>query len=259
MNTVSTDVPVDHVVFYAGYELGELASFMERIGFQLTPLGRHSSGSINRLAMLEGQYIELMGFEPGTPRTVRPELQVLPLGLNGIVAADPAGRVRRTGAEGFNPPVHLERPVDTPHAKGLASFTITTVRDSAADARTFMCRHHTPHLVWHEAWQQHPNGATRVSEVRLPTRDPGKLRAAVRTIFDIPGDGDAQAIDAAGTCVRVVPQDERGVLTVRTRELRRVVDVLERAGVPHSAAEDGSVVVALPAPYAADVVFQAGA
>lgn len=162
----TTDVAVDHIVFYAGYELEALAGFLERIGFQLTPLGRHSSGSINRLAMLEGQYIELMAFAEGTPRTVRP--------------------------------------VDTPHAQGVASFTITTVREPAPDARTFMCRHHTPELVWQPAWQLHANGATRVSEVRLPTRDPHKLHAAVRTIFDIPGGLDAAAYDAAGTRVRVV-------------------------------------------------------
>jgi hypothetical protein len=258
MNTVFTDVPVDHVVLYAGYELDALASFLERIGFQLTPVGRHSSGSINRLAMLEGQYIELMGFEPGTPRTVRPELQVLPQGLNGIVAADPAGRTRRTGSDGFNPPVHLERPVDTPHAQGIASFTITTVRQSAPDARTFMCRHHTPQLVWHEAWQQHANGATRVSEVRIPTRDPRKLHAAVRTIFDITGDVDAAAYHAAGTCVRVGTHDERGLLAVRARDVGRVAEVLQEAGVPYSTGAQGSLKVALPPPYAVDIVFEAG-
>lgn len=257
MNTLSTDVPLDHVVFYAGHQLGELSAFVERLGFQLTPLGRHNSGSINRLAMLDGQYIELMGFEPGTPPTVRPEVQALPMGLNGVVAADRATRVRRSKADGFLPPVHLERPVQTPHAQGVASFTITNVSEPPPDARAFMCRHHTPHLVWCEAWQLHPNGAVSVAEVCIPTRDPGRLHAAVRRIFDIEGDSSAAAYDAAGTRVRIVSHGSRGSLTVRVRDMDKALNILQRSGLPHRRNEAGSVVVPLPQPYAVDLVFTA--
>ena len=55
-------LPIDHIIFYAGFNLPELAFFFERIGFTVTPLGKHATGSINRLVVLEGNYIELIGF-----------------------------------------------------------------------------------------------------------------------------------------------------------------------------------------------------
>ena len=107
MTRASTDVAVDHVIFYAGQALDDLAEFFVRVGFQLTPLGRHNSGSVNRLAMLQGQYIELMGFEPGTHSSVRPQVQSMALGLNGIVAADVPVRRRRRAGDEFLPGVRL--------------------------------------------------------------------------------------------------------------------------------------------------------
>jgi hypothetical protein len=258
MNTLSTDVGVDHVVFYAAHGLAELASFFERAGFQLTATGRHNSGSVNRLAMLAGQYIELMGFEPGTPATVRPEIQAMPIGLNGIVAADRAGRDRRYGNDAFLPAVHLERPVDTPQVKGTAAFTITNARDGAADVRTFMCRHHTPDLVWHTDWQVHPNGAVGVGEVRITTQHPRRVHDALRRIFDIEPGEDAAAYDAAGTRIEVLSAGERPTLVVRTRDMQAAQEVLRRSGVAHSR-QGPRVVVPLPAPYVADLVFEPAA
>jgi hypothetical protein len=249
-------VPVDHLVFYAGRALGALASFFERLGFTLTPLGRHDSGSINRLAILERQYLELIGFEEGTPATVRPELQSLPPGLTGIAAADLPEVRRASGQEGLLPPRRLERRVTTPGGEGLALFTTTEVRDPARDVRVFLCRHHTPSLVWHPAWQQHPNGAVAATEVRLSTRDPQRLHAALRTAFDLRHAGAAQAYDAAGTVLRVVPAGERAAVTLRTRDLDAAQATLAAAGVACTLGQ-GRVVVPLPEPYAADIVFAA--
>jgi hypothetical protein len=255
-HTTRTAVPVDHVIFYAGFRLGELASWFERLGFTLTPLGRHNSGSVNRLAMLDGQYLELMGFEEGTPSTVRPELQAMPLGLNGIVAADQPQHVRTAAPEAFLPPVHLERPVATAEAQGVASFTITNVRRQAPDVRVFLCRHHTPELVWQPQWQQHANRAVAVTHLRISTQHPELLHGGLRTVFDIQGGGAAAAYDAAGTTVEVVPPGERSSVTVRTRDLASTMAILRAARVPYTL-EARRVVVALPEPYAADLIFAA--
>lgn len=249
-----TGVPVDHVIFYAGQALEELASFFERLGFTLTPLGRHSSGSVNRLAILEGQYLELVGFEPGTPPTVRPELQALPLGLTGLAAADRPEYARRTGREGLLPSRRLERPVDMPGLHGLAAFTNTEVREAAADVRVFLCRHHTPQLVWHADWQRHANGVLAVREACFATRDPQRLQAALRTVFDLEAAQDARAFDAQGTLVRIAAAGERAALTLRTGALEATVRMLAAAGVAHEAAQ-ARVRVPLPAPYQADLVF----
>ncbi|GAB3645533.1 VOC family protein [Ramlibacter alkalitolerans] len=249
-------VPVDHVIFHAGQALGELASFFERIGFTLTPLGRHSSGSVNRLAILEQQYLELIGFEPGTPATVRPEVQSLPLGLSGIAAADRAEHVRRAPPEAFLPSRRLERPVEMPGVHGVAAFTNTEVRAPAPDVRVFLCRHHTPELVWQPAWQRHANTATSVSEVRFATRDPRRLGAVLRTVFDVDAAGDDGGFDAAGTRIAIAAPGQRAALTLRTRSLQALQEVLVAAGVA-CAAEEGRVSVPLPEAYGAEIVFVA--
>jgi hypothetical protein len=253
---VHGDVPVDHVIFHAGQALGELASFFERLGFTLTPLGRHSSGSVNRLAILGRTYLELVGFERGTPATVRPEIQSLPLGLTGLAAADRPEHRRQLPPDLFLPSRRLERPVDMPGVRGLAAFTNTEVRDAASDVRVFLCRHHTPELVWHPAWQQHANTASEVGEVRLRTRDPQRLHQVLRTVFDIAPPHDAQAYDAAGTLVRVAQAGEPACLTLRTREPQAALRAIAAAGIPHRA-KPGRVLVALPAPHATDIVFAA--
>lgn len=251
-------VPLDHVIFYAGYHVDELAAFFEQVGFTLTPPGRHNSGSINRLAMLEDQYLEIMGFAEGTPPTVRPELQAMPLGLNGIVAADRPDQPRRSPPEGFLPAVHLERPVSTPQAQGIASFAITNVRDPAPDVRVFLCRHHTPELVWQPHWQRHANAATAVTEVRIATRDPARLHAGLRKVFDIEGHEGATAYDAAGSRVHVLAPGERPSVTVRTADAAAAGRVVRACGVAHTA-QAGRIVVPLPQRFPCDLVFGAAA
>lgn len=250
------EVPVDHVIFHAGQSLGELASFFERLGFTLTPLGRHSSGSVNRLAILGRTYLELVGFEPGTPATVRPEIQSLPLGLTGVAAADRQEHRRASSPDLFLPSRRLERPVDMPGVRGVAAFTNTEVRDPAPDVRVFLCRHHTPELVWHPAWQEHANTVTEVSEVAFRTRDPQALHRVLRTVFDIAGPHDAQAYDAAGTLLRVVPQGGHASLTLRTRDPEAARRIIAGAGIAHGIAP-GGVTVTLPGPHATDLVFAA--
>ena len=251
-----SEVAVDHVIFHAGQALDALASFFERVGFTLTPLGRHSSGSVNRLAILDTQYLELVGFEPGTPSTVRPEIQSLPLGLTGLAAADRPEHRRGSDPEGFMPARRLERPVDFPGLHGVASFTNTEVRAQAPDVRVFLCRHHTPELVWHPDWQRHANGVTGVREVGFASRDPQRLHAALRRVFDLAPGQDAACYDAAGTVVRVVPAGARAALLLRTRDPGATLQILKAAGIPHDVV-DGSMIVPLPQPYATDLVFTA--
>ncbi|MEJ8840265.1 VOC family protein [Ramlibacter sp. AN1133] len=251
---VHSDVPLDHVIFYAGQALDALASIFERAGFTLTPLGRHSSGSVNRLAILERQYLELIGFEPGTPATVRPELQSLPLGLSGIALADREDRAGHSGSEAFMPSRRLERPVAMPGVQGLAAFTTTELRHPVPDVRVFLCRHHTPQLVWHPAWQRHANGALAASDMGLHTRDAPGLHAALRTVLDLDPAQEGTVYDAAGTRLRIAAAGERASITLRTHDLDAVRRVLAASGLPHAAGE-GRVSVPLPAPYAAEIVF----
>lgn len=254
---VQSNVPVDHVVFYAGDGLEDLAVFFQATGFNLTPLGRHDSGSVNRLAILDGQYIELMGFESGTPVTVRPELRALAPDLNGIVAAD-RPELHRDFREGrFKDPVSLTRPVMIAGAERVARFSITALRDAVPDVRVFLCRHHTPELVWQDHWKQHPNGAIDLKQVSIATRHPLLLHKALQTAFDFAGDEKAgmPVCDAARTRIEVLASDLRSTLTVRTSNLASVLERARRHNLHHAILKEAGLMIHLPAPYKADLIF----
>lgn len=251
---VSSAVPLDHVILYGGFEMDELFDFFERAGFYLTPLGRHSLGTVNRLAMLDTQYIELIGFLPGTPPTVRPEVQSLPLGLNSIAAAENPEH-RRVRREGLAEPMALERLVDTPQAHGTARFTITHAQSPATDARAFLCRHHTPDLLWVADWMGHRNGAFSIAEVRIPTREPEHFAAVVDSVFDVPAEHGRTCWSSAGSTVRIIPATTPGTLTVLVRDIEAARRTVLEAGLAYSE-PDGALHIPLPSSYRSELVLK---
>src|SRR4029077_18124631 len=54
-----------------------------RLGFTMTPRGYHTLGSMNHLAILGTEYLELIAAPPGDTR--RAEILASPFGLNGLV------------------------------------------------------------------------------------------------------------------------------------------------------------------------------
>ena len=74
---------LDHVVIDVRDRIDEAAECFRSLGFQLTPRGHHTLGSVNHLAMFATDYLELLGFaERGA---IRPEIVRFPVGLNGLV------------------------------------------------------------------------------------------------------------------------------------------------------------------------------
>jgi hypothetical protein len=74
---------LDHVVVDVRERMDEAAGTFAALGFQLTPRGHHTLGSMNHLAMFATDYLELLGF--GEAGAGRPELAPFPIGLNGLV------------------------------------------------------------------------------------------------------------------------------------------------------------------------------
>lgn len=248
-------VPLDHVMFYGGFAMEKLFDFFEGAGFFLTPLSQHSHGSVNRLAMLEGQYIELIGFMPGTPPSVRPEIQAMPLGLNGLAVSDRPDHLRAQRG-GFSRPMALERPIDTPAAHGIARFTITHAQQPARDARAFLCRHHTPELLWVKEWMQHRNTAASIIEVGLPTAEPERFAAIMDTVFDVAPQSQPHGWISGGSTMRIVPENDQAHLAVQVRDLDAALRSVREAGLPYALAGD-ALQIALPDEYASNLVLQA--
>src|SRR5260370_19152263 len=74
---------LDHVVIDVRDRMDEAAQTFAALGFNLTPRGHHTLGSMNHLAMFATDYLELLGLGPEGAN--RPELAPFPVGLNGLV------------------------------------------------------------------------------------------------------------------------------------------------------------------------------
>src|SRR5437763_17173824 len=74
---------LDHGVIDVRDRIDEAMRCFQSLGFQLTPRGRHTLGSVNHLAMFATDYLELLGFAAGG--AIRPEIMRFPVGLNGLV------------------------------------------------------------------------------------------------------------------------------------------------------------------------------
>ena len=83
-STMPPPSPVlDHVVVDVHDRIDEALHRFSALGFELTPRGRHTLGSVNHLAMFATDYLELLGF--AADAATRPEITRFPLGLNGLV------------------------------------------------------------------------------------------------------------------------------------------------------------------------------
>ncbi|WP_158292159.1 VOC family protein [Paracraurococcus ruber] len=179
---------LDHLVLDVRDRMAAGAARLAALGFQLTPMGKHSLGSANHLAVLAEDYLELLGTDiPGG--ALRPDIAAYPVGLNGLVfktgdARALAGDLVARGVPAL--PAHeFHRPVDLPDgARDEARFRTTRLdRAAAFDGRIYWCEHLTPQHVWRKEWQAHPNGALSVARVLVAARDPERQAAMFRRMF----------------------------------------------------------------------------
>src|SRR3954471_5055777 len=179
---------LDHLVFDVRDRMAAGAARLAALGFQLTPMGKHSLGSANHLAVFAEDYLELLGTDvPGGP--LRPDIASYPVGLNGLVfktgdAEALSARLLAAGVPAL-PAQSFHRPVDLPDGgRDDARFrTVRLDRAAAFDGRVYWCEHLTPQHVWRPEWQGHPNGAAAVARVLLSVRDPERQAATFRRMF----------------------------------------------------------------------------
>ena len=195
---------LDHVVVDVRDRIEEAAECFRSLGFQLTPRGRHTLGSVNHLAMFATDYLELLGF--ASDGAVRPEIMRFPVGLNGLVFKTGDADVVYTHAAAASLPVlpvqSFSRPVALDGATRDARFRTTRLDPAkVAMGRVYFCEHQTPNLVWRPEWQGHPNSACAISRVVVATDDPRRTATLFCGLF---GDHaiterDGRQIIAAGT------------------------------------------------------------
>ena len=62
---------LDHVVVNVRDRIDEALDTYQRLGFTMTPRGYHTLGSMNHLAILGTEYLELIAAPPGDARGAR--------------------------------------------------------------------------------------------------------------------------------------------------------------------------------------------
>jgi hypothetical protein len=187
---------LDHVVIDARDRIDEAMRCFQSLGFQLTPRGRHTLGSVNYLAMFATDYLELLGF--ATDGAIRPEIMRFPVGLNGLVFKTADADLVHDQAAAAGLPVipvqSLSRPVALESGMQDARFRTTRLDPAqVAMGRVYFCEHQTPDLVWRPEWQTHPNGAYAIARVVVATANPQRTASLFRGLF-----GDVAVADRSG-------------------------------------------------------------
>lgn len=217
--------PFDHVAIGARDALPAAADAYRRLGFIVTPLGKHTLGSLNHLIVLGTTYLELIGYAPGDGER-RPELRDAPPGLNGLVMrSDDAELTReRVSARGvpLSPVQRFSRPVDLGDgapAESRPDAVFRTVRALPGhfpSGRVYFCEHLTPEWVWRDPWRAHPNGATELIGATVEAREPDAEAARWAALLGatrVHRVGDADR-DAAWRGRRVIDPHARHVVDI---------------------------------------------
>ena len=275
---------LDHVLV-AVRDLARARAAYARLGFTMTPRGRHDNwDTANYCAMLAEGYIELIGAADPAGRVsgYAPLDRFLARreGLLGIAfATDDAGAAfAALGSAGIEPEPTVELARDLELAEGAARPRFRLVHLPAAATPglpAFLCQHLTPEVVRRPAWLDHANGARRLAAVTTVAGDPpayadAYARLLGRGAVTLTGDvltvragrtslvfarlGDAARLypDAGIDDIRDVPAI--AAMTVAVDDIGGAAAVLAGNGIAH--VRDGDSALVVPPHEACGVVLE---
>ena len=175
---------LDHVVVNVRDRIDAGLETYRRLGFTMTPRGYHTLGSMNHLAILGGEYLELIAAAPGETR--RAEILAAPFGLNGLVfgtenSASVYAALREAGVP-VEPPLEFSRPVELTEGSRDATFRTVHITPGTVPAgRVYFCHHLTRDLVWRDEWRHHANGAIGIERAVIAAQRTCGAGHAVRS------------------------------------------------------------------------------
>ncbi len=160
---------------------------LARAGFAPTPVSvqvvpdpdgaPRPTGTGNVTAMFSRGYIEVL-FKTADTALGR-ELEAAlarhaGVHLAAFAVADAAAAHRRLASAAFRmqPLVHMQRPVETTGAPGIAAFTLARLEaGQMPEGRIQILTHRTEDMVWQPRWLSHPNGAVALTDVIIAVHD----------------------------------------------------------------------------------------
>ena len=184
---------LDHVLIGVADLDGGKAAY-ERLGFTVTPRGRHIGwGTGNYCVMFEDDYLELLGIIDSVQFTNNLDVRLRDHGEGMFSFAPAVGDVEAARASlaqsGFHPgPVEsLKRYLDLPEGTVTPAFELLRLpQEEVAGLPFFFCRHLTPDLVRQPDWLRHENGALGIRAVHILTPSPERFRPPFARLL---GDG----------------------------------------------------------------------
>ena len=193
MNQTKTSAQgLDHVGI-AGHDLAALAASYEKLGFQLTPLARHSGkrtpdgpvvpfGTGNRCIMLREGYLELIAIvDPGAFSNTLDRFLARYAGIHIIAldVKDAEANLPRLRKAGFEIPgiAYLERPVDDADPSGPRARFARLPLPDAPEGRIQLIQHLTREAIWQERFLTHPNNVVALEDVVVAVQEPSDAAA----------------------------------------------------------------------------------
>lgn len=260
---------IDHVLI-AVEDLDRARMGWERLGFTLTPRGRHlQQGTGNYCIMFPRDYIELLGVVDARQGTGGlGDFLKAGEGARGVAfatrsAVDTEAELKRRGIAAGTPR-DLARQLELPEGTVLPRFKLVSLPATATPGLSaFVCEHLTPELVRRPSWLAHANGATSLRGITVLVEATEPLRlpyeqlfgAGVNTTDDVltvhagphrmtfvtPDDFTALYPEAAVDVDRALPAI--AAVTLASGDLARTADHLTQWQVAHEALADGTVLV----------------
>jgi Glyoxalase-like domain len=183
---------IDHVIV-AVRELENARSTWSRLGFALSPRGRHiGQGTANYCVMFPSDYLELLGIVDAADSAER--LDAFLARREGLMAAAfaPAGTAEEARAALLRRQLHpseprpLAREIELPQGTVMPRFSLISLPpDETPGLDSFLCSHLTPALMRRPEWLAHPNGAIGLRAVHVLVESTAPLLPAYDRLFGI--------------------------------------------------------------------------
>lgn len=181
LKPVAAITGIDHVLIGVR-DLEVAAKQWRRLGFQLTPRGRHIGwGTGNYCIMFERDYLELLGIvDPAQFTNNLDRFVKTREGLMGVAFAteDSEACARQLRAAGIVPdgPKSLKRTLELPEGDVQPEFGLVMLPPAATPGiAAFICQHLTPQLVRRPEWLHHANRAKALISVTVVVDDPAAI------------------------------------------------------------------------------------
>lgn len=173
MNKMNASFGIDHPLI-AVNNIEEVRSHFEKMGFLMTPIGKHPWGTSTSLAMFEGCLVEIMGIYDDTLLDVNSAgdfhfgrhvhkhlIQSEGVALSALHSTDIINDIEHAKKTGLHVSGTLEfgRDVNLPNGdQDRTKTTLALLPDNEYSRLSFfLCQQHRPELIYVPEWMKHPN------------------------------------------------------------------------------------------------------